>query len=255
MALIFLGSGITVILCHAGQIPDAFGQILTGAFRPQALLGGVGGTYITRTYSRAGALRYGVARGVFTNEAGMGSSAIAHAAARTHIPAEQGMWGIFEVFLATIVVCSVTALTILTSGVYQPIQALAALSQNTVDPSMLGAPLSAAAFQTVFGPFGGILITVCLLLFAFTSLLGWCYYGEQALLFLTRTQRPYIQTIYRMFFLMSIVLGSVSDVSAAWQLADILNGLMALPNLAALLLLSPEALGLLFHWIGQKRTA
>lgn len=107
--------------------------------------------------ARAAALRYGVARGVFTNEAGLGTSAMAHAAADVEEPAQQGMWGIFEVFVATLVVCSMTALVILTSGVYDSATALNAIADGTVDNSMLGAPLSAAAFSTVFGPFGGIL--------------------------------------------------------------------------------------------------
>ena len=180
----------------------------------------------------------------------MGSPSIAHAAADTREPAEQGMWGIFEVFVATIVVCSITALVILTTGVYQPEEALAAIQRGQVTPEMLGAPLSAAGFSTVFGPFGEIFVSVCLLLFAFTSLLGCCYYGERGLAYLSGSNRW--RGIYRLVFLWALVWGSVADVSAVWQLADIFNGLMALPNLFALLLLSPEALALLREWKSKQ---
>ena len=245
MALLFVGGGLAVLVCHAQALPGALEQIVTCAFTPKAALGGGAG------YGMAAALRYGVARGVFTNEAGMGSSSIAHAAADTKEPAEQGMWGIFEVFVATMVVCSITALVILTTGVYEPEQALAAIRAGQVEPRMLGAPLSAAGFSTVFGPFGGIFVSVCLLLFAFTSLLGCCYYGERSLAYLSGCERW--RWIYRLVFLWALVWGSVADVTAVWQLADIFNGLMSLPNLCTLLLLSPEALRLLRQWrLGLK---
>lgn len=240
MAGLFLTGGIFVILRHADALPAALFQIFSCALCPQAALGGAAG------YGLAAAMRYGVARGVFTNEAGMGSSAMAHAAAQVTDPAEEGMWGIFEVGIATLTVCSITALVILTSGVYDPQDALDAIAGGHVPGTLLGAPLSAAAFSTVFGPYGGLFVSVCLLLFAFTSLLGWSYYGERGLAYLTGSRRAC--ALYRVVFLVTVVLGSVGDVSAVWQLADIFNGLMALPNLAALLLLTPEALRLLRHW-------
>ena len=240
MALLFLAGGAVVLAVHARAVPGALAEIAAGALTPKAALGGGLG------YGMAAAMRYGVARGVFTNEAGMGSSAIAHAASGVKDPAEQGMWGIFEVFVATMAVCSVTALVILTTGVYDQGAALAAIHSGTVTSSMLGAPLSAAAFSTVFGPLGGVFVSVCLLLFAFTSLLGWSYYGERGLSFLTGSNR--LRGAYRALFLLMAVAGSVGDLSAVWQLADIFNGLMALPNLCALLVLSPEALGLLASW-------
>ena len=180
----------------------------------------------------------------------MGSSAMAHAASDVKEPAEQGMWGIFEVFVATLVVCTMTALVILTTGVYHPAEALAAIQSGTVSDSMLGAPLSAAAFSTVYGPWGGAFVAVCLLLFAFTSLLGWSYYGERGLQYLTGSHR--LRWAYRAVFLVMIVVGSAGDMSAVWQMADIFNGLMALPNLTAILLLSPEALSLWRIWVGKQ---
>ena len=245
MALLFLGGGVLVLFCHRAAIPGALERIFTCALSPRAALGGGAG------YGLAAALRYGVARGVFTNEAGMGTSAIAHAAANTREPAEQGMWGIFEVFIATLCVCTVTALVILTSGVYAPEAALAAIRDGTVTRSMTGAPLSAAAFATVYGPLGEVFVAVCLLLFAFTSLLGTSYYGERGLQYLTGSDRWRLP--FRAAFLAAIAAGSVGDVAAVWQLADIFNGLMALPNLCALLALSPEALALLRRWTEARR--
>ena len=137
MALLFLAGGGVVLCCHAAAVPEALSRIVKGAFTPKAALGGGMG------YGMATAMRYGVARGVFTNEAGLGSSAMAHAAAEVSEPAEEGMWGIFEVFVATLVICTVTALVILTSGVYQEEAALAAIQSGTVDSSMVGSALSA----------------------------------------------------------------------------------------------------------------
>ena len=234
MALLFLAGGLIVLICHASALPGVLSDIFQQALVPKAACGG---------YGAAAALRYGVARGVFTNEAGLGTSAMAHAAADVKEPAQQGMWGIFEVFIATLVICSVTALVILTSGVYDPAAALRAISAGTVENSMLGAPLSAAAFSTVFGDLGGVFVAVCLILFAFTSLLGACYYGEQCLTYLTQSRR--CVPPYRVFFLVMIVLGSMGDLSATWLLVDLSNGLMALPNLIALLLLSGEAIALI----------
>lgn len=244
MAILFLAGGGAVVLCHAHALPEAFAAIFRGAFAPKAAVGGGLG------YSMTAAMRYGVARGGFTNEAGLGSSAMAHAAADVDHPAEEGMWGIFEVFVATGLVCTVTALAILTSGVYDPQAALAALEAGTVENAMVGAALSAAAFSTVLGRWGGPFVAVCLLLFAFSSLLGWSYYGQQGLAFLTGTRRW--TGLYRLCFLLFIVVGSVGDVGAVWQVADICNGMMALPNLIALLLLSPEAFRLLRTWAERR---
>lgn len=237
MAGLFLLGGGLCIFALRSRLPAAFSAIWQGAFLPRAALGGPAGYGVSR------ALRYGVARGVFTNEAGLGSSAMAHAAADTDSPTREGMWGIFEVFASTLLVCSVTALVILTSGVYDPAAALAAIGSGSVSGDMLGAPLSARAFGVVLGPLGPMLVALCLLLFAFTSLLGWSYYGERALGYLWGSERPV--GAFRWVFLLCVVLGATGDVGTVWQLADLFNGLMALPNLTALLLLSPQVLALL----------
>ena len=217
MALLFLGGGVLVLARHAVAIPAALTEIFTQALTPKAALGGGMG------YGMAAAMRYGVARGVFTNEAGLGSSAMAHAAADVDEPAEEGMW------------------------------ALRAIQAGTVDSSMVGAALSGAAFATVMGRWGGPFVAVCLLMFAFSSLLGWSYYGERGLEYLTGTSRW--TGVYRMAFLVCVVLGSVGDVGTVWQLADVCNGMMALPNLAALVLLSPEALRLIQAWTRRQKSA
>lgn len=234
MALLFLVTGVGVIAAHRDMVLPALGQIVGCALSPRAAVGGGAG------YTVSAALRYGVARGVFTNEAGVGSSAMAHAAADAESPAQEGYWGMFEVFFATLVVCSVTALAILTSGVYDPAGALAAIEGGSVTGDMTGAPLAGAAFATLFGRWGNIIVAVCLLLFAFTSLLGWDYYGERGLAHLTGEEslgRP-----FRLVFLVTVALGSVGEVGQVWALSDICNGLMALPNLLAVLALAGEAL-------------
>lgn len=231
MAVLFvLGSSI-VLLCNLSNLPDAVCSIFQHALSPKAAVGG---------YGAAAAMRFGIARGVFTNEAGLGTSTIAHAAADVEKPIHQGMWGIFEVFIATLVICTLTALTILSTGVYDPVTALHAISSGTIETSMLGAPLSIAAFSSVFGQFGAVFVSICLILFAFTSILGASYYGEQCLSYLTSSHR-YIP-LYRLFFLCAIVLGSVGNLSAIWILVDLSNGLMAIPNLLALLRLSGETI-------------
>lgn len=243
MAGLFLLGGGACIVIQRQALPAALRAIWQGAFRPGAVCG----------YPAGLALRYGVARGVFTNEAGLGSSAIAHAAADTDSPAREGLWGIFEVFVSTALVCSVTALCILTSGVYDPAAAWQSIRAGTVSDAMLGAPLSARAFEVTLGRWGPVLVAVCLLLFAFTSLLGWSYYGERALAELWGPRVPV--KAFRLVFLLCVVLGAVGSAEGVWQLADLFNALMALPNLTALLLLSPEVLRLLPGRIGQKKTA
>lgn len=240
MALLFLGAGGIVLFAHRAALLPTLQTIVTCALTPRAAAGGAAG------YTVSAALRYGVARGVFTNEAGVGSSAMAHAAADAESPAQEGYWGIFETFFATLVVCSVTALCILASGVYDPHAALSALTHNAVTADMTGSPLAAAAFATVFGQWGSVVVAVCLLLFAFTSLLGWEYYGERGLSHLAGKRQG--RGAFRVLFLLAVAAGSVGNVGQVWVLSDISNGLMALPNLLAIAVLAPEAWKELKNW-------
>ena len=242
MAVLYLVGGGAVLLRDWEKIPEALGLILSCALSPAAAVGGGAG------WTVSAALRCGVARGVFTNEAGLGTSAMAHGAARTDHPARQGMWGIFEVFLSTLLVCTVTALAILVSG----------LPLSPDGPT--GAPLTAAAFGSALGAFGQGTVALSLLLFAFSSILGWSYYGEQCLFFLSfETEQKRKKSLaalfflYRAAFLGCTVLGALWGPRTIWHLVDLCNALMALPNLTALLFLAPQALFLLRSWgLGQS---
>jgi len=242
MALLFVGGGLAVIIANWRAVPGAFQQIVAYAFAPRAVAGG---------YAIGSALRYGVARGVFTNEAGLGMSAIAHACADVDEPGEQGMWGIFEVFFATIIICTVTALVILTSGVYDPVQALTQVESGAVPGRMLGAPLTAAGFATLFGEAGEWIVSVSLILFAFTSLLGAGYYGRRGVESLTGAR--WLHRLYHLVFPVCVILGAVANLTSVWQLVDVFNGLLAVVNLPALLLLSPEAMHLLQTWLTKRK--
>lgn len=233
MAALYLGGSAAVLAANAERLPAAFAAILRGAFDLRAGLGGVAG------YGVLTALRSGMARGVFSNEAGLGSSVLAHAAANEREPAVLGMWGMFEVLTDTLVVCTLTALVILTSGVYDP--RLYAMARGTDLFGLLagGAVMTGNAFASVLGQPGRQLVALSLALFAFSSILCWSQYGERCLRYLWggRGVRG-----YRVLFAASAVLGSGLELQLVWELADICNGLMALPNLAALWLLGGQAL-------------
>ena len=247
MAALYIGGGMAVLWLHRASLPATLTLIVREAFAPSPAASGILG------YGMSAAMRYGVARGVFTNEAGLGTSAMVHAAAPARHPAQQGFLGMFEVLFATLVVCSVTGLVILTSGVYDMNAVLAARAAGPLPAALLGAPLTTAAFATFLGPWAGAFVSVSLLLFAFTSLLGWSYYGERALEYLRKRKkhkqpnRPV--TGFRLVFLLCVFIGSVGDLTAIWLISDLLNGLMALPNLVVLLSLSDEAVDCLREWI------
>jgi AGCS family alanine or glycine:cation symporter len=234
MALLYLGSGVAVLVCRASELRGAFQMIFSCALSPTAALGGGTG------WTVASAVHYGVARGVFTNEAGLGTSAIAHGAACVDHPARQGMWGIFEVCLSTLVVCTVTALVILTSTPWY-------------NGTLTGVPLTAAAFGTSLGKIGGGVVAISLLLFAFSSILGWSYYGQQCLYFLAKNGK--FLPIYRVIFLSCTLVGALWEPALIWQLVDVCNGAMAIPNLMGLLYLAPEALCVLHIWTKKEKTA
>ena len=224
MAVLYIIGSLIVFFTHISSVGAMFAAIFRFAFGSKAVAGGAAGIAIQQ------AITQGCKRGVFSNEAGLGSSVMVHSSSNVKEPVAQGMWGIFEVFLSTLVVCTVTALVILVSGVYHP----------RSPGALTGAPLTAAAFSSVLGPAGGGMVALSLLLFAFTSILGWSCYGRQCLFYLTagRGDRG-----YQALFLLCVVWGAVWTSDGVWQLVDLCSALMALPNLAALLLLAPEALG------------
>lgn len=232
-AAVYLVLCLGALLCHWQSIPSALNQILCGAFTPHAVTGGAIG-------SCAQALRVGAARGVFTNEAGMGTAAIAHGTANVKHPAQQGLMGIIEVFLDTIVICTMTALVILTSGVLIP---------YGVDE---GAALTSRAFACTYGPWISIPIALFLAVFAFATILGWGFYGLQCIEFLfgKRAGSPYI-------LMMGIVtlLSTFVKTGDIWVISELVNGLMAIPNLIAVALLSGTVTQLTWDFIqGEHRT-
>ena len=171
------------------------------------------------------AIKYGIARGVFSNEAGLGSSPIIYSAAETNEPVVQGMWGIFQVFFDTIIGCSVTAFCILLSG--------------AIYNGYSGIALSIASFEDVFGVFGGIFVSIAIIMFAFATIIGWSYYGEKSLEYLAGLK---CIPIYKCVYILIAAFACVMDLNLVWSISDTFNGLMAIPNLIALLLLSNEVI-------------
>ncbi len=216
MALFYIGGALVIIISRIGLVPQAFQAIFQGAFTGTAAVGGFTGSTV------AAALRYGVSRGIFTNEAGLGSASIAHAAAKTEHPAQQGMWGVVEVFIDTHVVCTMTALVILTTDAWR-------------SPGLEGAAMTTEAFNLGLPGPGGLIVALGLVFFAFTTLISWSFYGEKCFEYLFGSSAV---TIYRLVWLPLIVVGSVGGLRLVWALADTLNSLMAIPNLIGLLGLS-----------------
>ncbi|WP_312643034.1 sodium:alanine symporter family protein [Hydrogenoanaerobacterium sp.] len=217
MSVLYILFALIVIGKNIMAVPDALSQIVQGAFNTRSALGGCGG------YSIARAMHYGFARGVFSNEAGLGSAPIAHAAADTDSPVQQGMWGMFEVFADTLVCCTLTALVLLTTGVLElPLE---------------GGAMTSAAFSHSLGSLGGVFVSVSLVFFAISSMLGWCYYGEASLRHLTGGS-PLAAWVYRYLFILLIPVGAVTQLETVWSISDTLNGLMAVPNLIGILGLS-----------------
>ena len=229
LSVLYTLGGIAVIVLHTDQVPRMLSEIFRQAFTVSAAVGGAAGTGI-----RA-AMRYGFSRGIFSNEAGLGSSGMVYAAAEDAKPVEQGMWGIFEVFADTIVVCTVTAFAILSSG--------AAAQAKT------GAALTVAAFETVLGQTGSLFISVSIVLFALASMLGWAYYGERGF---CRFAGENGAVLYRFVFVAAAVAGCTAKLELVWNLSEIFNGLMALPNLYAILLLTPVVVEETNRWFAKR---
>ena len=232
MALAYTGGAVLIVALNVQRLPEVFALILREAFSLRAGLGGAAG------YGLARALTVGVARGVSSNEAGLGSSVMANSAAGC-TPVEQGMWGIMEVAVDTLFMCTLTALAILCSGAYDLTAYAKAGADGVLAALPNGAALTANAFRTVFGSWGGVFLAVNLSLFAFSTLLGWSCYGAQAAEYLWGAHAA---GVYKAVFVAVIVAGCVTRLELVWQISDTFNGFMALPNLAALLWLSPQVI-------------
>ena len=228
MAVFYIIAGIIVIIGNIQNIPSGLVMIFKYAFTPQAVTGGVLGNVVA---SMMAAMQYGIARGCFSNEAGMGSAAITAAAATTDHPVRQAYMNMTGTFWDTIVVCSITGLCIASSGML-----------GQIDPATgslyTGSALTIAAFKTVLGPLGGWLVTIGIALFAFSTILGWEYHGEKAFEYLLNTHK--LNIIYRLVFSCVVFFGATMQLDLVWKLSDIANALMAIPNLICMLLLSGE---------------
>ena len=237
MAAIYIICALIVVIVNAGAIPAVFASIFKGAFNPTAVVGGVVGISIKTAITK------GVGRGVFSNEAGLGSAPIAHAATSEKDPVKQGLYGIFEVFMDTIVICTLTSLVVLCSGV---------AAGNFGNKDLAGVPTAVAGFASVFGDkIGSMILAVGLLLFATSTILGWALYGVRCAEFIfgSKIIRP-----YEIVFCLVVIAGAVADLTLVWDISDTLNGLMAIPNLIAVLLLSPVVVKLTKeHFAGLKK--
>ena len=215
MAAFYIVGCVVILGMNAAALPNAFAQIFVLAFRPQAMAGGLAGVTVQQ------AMRFGVARGLFSNEAGLGSTPHAHALAKVERPQDQGAVAIVSVFIDTFVILTLTGLVLITSGL--------------IPDGLTGTALTQAAFSQAFGPFGQVFIAICMLFFAFSTILGWYFFGEVNFKALFGTKAL---PVYSVIVVLFVLVGSSLKVDLVWALADFFNGLMAIPNLIALLALS-----------------
>lgn len=229
MSVAYILAALVILAVHIADIPEALVLIVSSAFTPLSVAGGAVGFAVSQ------AMQYGVARGVFSNEAGLGSAPIAHAAAATNSPVRQGSVAMLGTFIDTIIICSMTGLCIVVTGVW--------------DSGLSGVELSQSAFDESL-PFGGYVISFSLSLFAFTTILGWSYYSERCAQYLFGTR---IIFPFRVCWVVVVGLGATSSMALVWTVADILNGLMAIPNLIALLLLSGVVVKLTRDYFAEQQ--
>lgn len=220
MAILYVVFAVVLLICNASEIPNAIVTIVKGAFNPSAVTGGLVGTMIV-------AMQKGVARGIFSNEAGLGSAPIAAAAAQTKEPVRQGLVSMTGTFIDTIVICTMTGLAVVITGAWQ-------------QPGLEGVAVTTYAFNNGL-PFPTVVsscaLMLCLVFFAFTTILGWDYYSERCLEYLTGGKKKVLK-VYRWLYIIAVFIGPYMTVSAVWTIADIFNGLMAIPNMIALFALS-----------------
>ncbi len=236
MAIIYIIGTLVIFIINIGQCGAIFSAIFKGAFGLRAVGGGIVGSGIKL------ALTWGMKRGVFSNEAGLGSSVMVHSNSNVKEPVRQGMWGIFEVFADTIVVCTLTAFAVLSSD-------LVDLETGAVLSTSEGSALVGEAFSTVFGKAGPAFIALAILLFAFSTVLGWSHYGSKAWEYLFNTKST---IIYKIVFIVMIYEGAVMKQNLAWDLSDTFNGLMAIPNLIGVLSLSPIVVKITKNYVARN---
>ncbi len=241
MAVVYIFATLAIIFGNFGFLGEVFGMIFRGAFTPQAVVGAaVGITILT-------AMKRGVGRGCFSNEAGLGSAPMAHAATSETNPVKQGLYGIFEVFMDTIVICTLTCLTVLCT--------YCASGQTTFafGESVAGATIVANSLSTVFrGGVGAVILAVCLSMFALSTVLSWSLYGVRCCEYIFKGNKVAV-SIYKIVFILFVIMGSTLSLADVWNIADILNACMAVPNLIALIALSPVVYKLLKEYLGHLK--
>ena len=231
MAVIYLLATMSILILNAAEVPAAVFLIVDTAFNGAAATGGFVGASIML------ALQSGVARGVFSNESGLGSAPIAHAAAETNSPVRQGSIAMLGTFIDTLIICTMTGLVLIVTGVW--------------DGELHGAAMTSAAFSSQL-PFGDIILTLCIILFGFTTMLGWSYYGERCAEFLIG---PKVIVPFRILWVVGIFLGTQMSLELVWKMSDVLNGMMAIPNLIALVFLAPVVFRLSKEYFAEEEQA
>ncbi len=239
MVILYLIGTLIIIIMHIGQIPAVFVSIFKGAFAVKSAAGGIVGSGI------ALAMQMGMKRGVFSNEAGLGSSVMVHSSSNVKEPVRQGMWGIFEVFADTIIVCTLTALTLLSCGTVD----LATGQLSEAASGVGSSALMSYAFEQSFGRAGAMFIAIAILMFAYSTVLGWSHYGATACEYLFGTKSV---KVYRIIFVAIVLAGSVMTAKLAWDISDTFNGLMMIPNLIGVLVLSPQVKECTVNYIKRR---
>lgn len=215
MAVFYVVCSVIALIVNIEKIPSAFAMIFKEAFNFKAAAGGATG------YGIMLAMHYGFSRGVFSNEAGLGSAPIAHAASSTKNPVQQGLWGMFEVFFTTIIICTLSALVILTTGIWET-------------GTAQGSALSIASFNAILPGVGGTIVTLATIFFALSTILGWAYYGEVSIEYLSHNSKTAVQ-IYRCIYVAFVFLGTIGSLDLIWSISETMNGLMAIPNLIGII--------------------
>ena len=236
MIVLFIIGSLVIVGINYQRIGAAFAAIFGFAFKGEAVWGGVAGVTLKQV------ITWGFKRGVFSNEAGLGSSVMVHSSSNVKEPVRQGMWGIFEVFADTMVICTLTALVILTGG-------LVDLNTGMIAEGVTDATLVASTFRGVFGVAGEMFVAIAILLFAFTTVLGWSQYGSKAVEYLGGTRA---KQIYKVVFVLLIMSGAVMTSSLAWDISDTFNGLMMIPNLIGVVVLSGQVRKITQNYIDRK---
>ena len=215
MAVFYVACSVIALVVNIEKVPAAFALIFKEAFNFRAAAGGTAG------YGIMLAMHYGFSRGVFSNEAGLGSAPIAHAASSTKSPVQQGLWGMFEVFFTTIIICTLSALVILTTGIWET-------------GTAQGSALSIASFNAILPGIGGIIVTLATIFFALSTILGWAYYGEVSIEYLSHNSKKAVQ-VYRCVYVAFVFLGTIGSLDLIWSISETMNGLMAIPNLIGII--------------------